>query len=114
MSVIKDIYKDLIKSEDLSLEKILAILLKSDDNLALKTQVDNPLGLSILSMLAEYLKTKKLKISSKLLKGFIKLYLEYMVSYKRMSRKEIIEGMKSLYQYEKDKEMQKNELMRRY
>ena len=91
---LEKVYDELIESEDITMEKILNLLLKSDDNLPLKSHVDNPVALSTLKLLAFYLEKKKMKYSANILNIFIKSLLEYMVSYKRMGRKEIIEAFK--------------------
>lgn len=102
-----DLYKELTASEDITMEKILNFLLKSDKDLPLKSHIENPVALATLSVLAEYLEKKELKKSANILKIFIRVFLEYMVSYKRLGRKEIIEAFKSRIEKEEREKLQR-------
>jgi hypothetical protein len=57
-------------------------------------------------MISDLLDDLQLPKSSKLLKNFIEYYLRYMVSYKRMSRIEVIKALSSLL--EEKEEMDNN------
>ena len=109
---LEGLQRDLFKSDDLSFQKILNELLRSDANLPLKTQIENPLNLAMLKTLASLLKIRKMKKSGKMIDDFIKVFLEYMVSYKRKSRAEIIDAVK--HQLENEDNKQINQLLRRY
>jgi len=109
---LEGLQSDLFKTEDLSFQKILNELMRSDVNLPLKTQIENPLNLAILKVLANMLKQRGMKKSGKILDDFIRTFLEYMVSYKRMSRKEIIDAVK--HQLESKDDTQFQQLLKRY
>lgn len=81
-------------SED-SIEKILGNLL-TDNNIELKTEINNPFALSVLKTIQKYLKEKKLQKSSGFIKIFIKYLLKYYVSYERKSRTEIVDAVKGM------------------
>jgi len=87
---------ELIRKEGSSPEQILNVLLSKDGNLAMKTEIENPLELALLNCYADHLDKKKLKRSAKFIRGFIEWYLQYMVSYRRKSRKEIIDALIAL------------------
>jgi hypothetical protein len=93
---LNEVYAELQKGDELNAEKILNFLLTSDKNLSMKTHILNPLELSILETYAEFLETRKLKKSAKLLKEWIRIFKENMVSYKRMSREEITKTLSAM------------------
>lgn len=86
----EEIYKELEKAEEETFEKILSKMLESDKNLPLKTHIVFPHEISVLSVIAEKLENDKFLKSASLLKIYIQKYIEYMVSYKRLSREEIV------------------------
>ena len=90
-----EVYENDLKPavDDLSLNKILISLISDKKNISLKTELHNPLGLSVLNMLADYFESKDYPISAGILRDFIETYMEYMVSYKRKSRKEVIKAL---------------------
>lgn len=102
-----DIFNELIESTDISLQQILNNLLDGSQNLDLKTQIVKPKQLASLNVLSDLLKEMKFKDSSKMLKDFIEIYLRYMVSYERQSRKEIIRAVSSLLERENKDLVQK-------
>ena len=95
------VFDELIpKSEDISLQQILNTLLDGKHNLDLKTEIFKPKDLSSLKILAEFLGKLKYPKSQMVLESFIKIYLRYMVSFERKSRKEIIQAISSLFEKE--------------
>jgi hypothetical protein len=94
----EDIFGELISENEESFEKILLALLDKE-NLTMKTEIQKPLNLTRLYIFGAWLKAEKMDRCSQLIDSFIQKYLEFMVSNKRQSRKEIIqaltEGMKS-------------------
>jgi hypothetical protein len=93
---------DLDEVDDVSLNQILNNLLSAKENLELKTHVFKPKELSALTVLAKYLRDKEFFISATVLDNFIELYLKYMVSYKRLSRKEVIKALSSMIPEEEE------------
>jgi len=100
--------------DDLSLQKILNSLLNAKENLELKTHILAPLDLAKLFFLADYLdvrfptqydeKTNKnYSLSGKAIKSFITIYLKYMVSWNRESRREIIRAVSSMFHSDIDR-----------
>lgn len=114
MSAIKDFFGALKKGGGSTANELLNGMVTEDENLALKSDVDNPLALNVLNMVKDYLKTNKMNKSSTLLDGFITGYLRYRIPYKRMSRKEMIEGITAVYKYEMAQQKQREGLMRSY
>jgi len=74
---------------------ILKDLVNIDKNLSLKTEINRPRNLAILKIISEYSQSLNLERTNKLLESFIEIFQRYMVSYKRGSRTEIIEALKS-------------------
>lgn len=99
---------DLDDMDDISFQRILVNLLKGDKDLDLKTEITKPRELAKLKLLSEFLKdSKMIKTGSyiggredneeeKKEEGFIGIYLRYMVSKDRESRRETIRAIQSL------------------
>jgi hypothetical protein len=83
--------------EEITYEKILSSLLNSED-LNLKTEIRSPQKLAGLFTYAKYLNQLGLSDSKDLLEAYIDILNEYMVSYERASRKEIIEAVRSMFE----------------
>ncbi len=90
------ILDEIIESKDITIQQILNNLLDGNDNLDLKTHIFRPKQLATLSILNTHLENLKFTKSSKLIESFIDTYLRYMVSYKRMSRIEVIKALTNL------------------
>lgn len=63
--------------------------LLSKDDIETKTHIFKPKKIAVLNIVADLLKSFNLPKSSAIIERFIELYLIYMVSYNRESRKEI-------------------------
>lgn len=92
--------KEIILTKDISLQKILNNLLDGSKDLDLKTHIFKPRQLAGLIALANYLKTIKLTNTSKLIIDFVDDFLRKMVSYKRLSRIEIVKAISAFYEKE--------------
>lgn len=92
------VFDELVPSDDVSLQQILNNLLDGKENLDLKTHIIKPKILASLKTFAEVLDTLSYPKSSKVLERFIVIYLRYMVSFNRESRKEIIKAISSLFE----------------
>lgn len=91
---------DLIPTESSTFEEILNTLLKGDKDLDLKTHIHNPKNLAILKSIADYLKNELKDIDEKqeianIIYNFLETFLRYMISFDRLSRKEIIKAIAS-------------------
>jgi len=75
---------------------------KEDVNL--KTEIDRPVELAILSSVAGYLRQRKYPKSAKVIETFVTEYRLNMVSYKRQSRKEFIEALRAAAREERAEE----------
>ena len=102
MSELREMFKEIIPKTDLSLITTLNNLLDSENNLHLKTHIHKPIHITILTLIADYIKLSGHKPPSDLLFNFIENFLENMVSYKRLSRTEIIKAISSLQQTKDD------------
>ena len=87
--------------DDISFQQILNNLLNAENNLNLKTQVNKPKQLASLFILSKYLEKNNFENSGKLLESFINIFLEYMISYRREGRKEVIRALTNLIETEK-------------
>jgi len=92
MSVLDEI----IKTEEISLQQILNNLLSGDKDLDLKTHIHRPKQLASLVVMSNHLDDTGFDGSAKLIDKFINKYSRYMVSFKRMSRIEIIKALSHL------------------
>jgi len=90
---------ELKKSDENELSKLISELI-NDRNIELKTEISNPLIMSILDSLGDYLEQKGLKQSSNLLKSFLFWFRVNMISFNRKSRTEYIKAINSLYSSE--------------
>jgi hypothetical protein len=86
------IFSELLETKETKLEDILSNLINRND-VELKTEIHNPLTISTLDVLAISLKENNLNISSNLLANFLLWFRINMISYKRLSRQEIIKGI---------------------
>lgn len=84
--------KSLSRDTEITIQQILNSLMDGKKNLALKSHIYKPKKIATLKVIAKYLKGIGYLISAKLVKDFIKFYLEFMVSYNRLGRKEIIKA----------------------
>lgn len=86
--------------DETSLNQILISLISDKRNISLKTELHNPKALAVLSMLSDYFERKEYTITSGVIDKFIETYMEYMVSNKRRSRKEIIKALTAWFERE--------------
>ncbi len=84
--------KSLSKDNKISFQQILNNLLDGKENLELKSHIFKPKALAGLKSLSNYLKVLKYPTSAEVIDKFITTYLEYMISYKRLSRTEVIKA----------------------
>lgn len=92
------IRESLDMEEEITYQKILSSLLDKSKSLTMKTEIRSPQKLSGLYILSKYLKKKDMVNSGNLLSSYIDIINEYMVSYNRQSRKEIIDAVKSMFE----------------
>jgi len=78
-----------------SIQEILLSLISDKTNLTLKTEIHNPKALALIKMFSNYLEQRQYPKSSQFISNFIDIYLEYMVSKDRESRREIIKAISS-------------------
>lgn len=96
------IFDDMIEANDISLQQILNNLLDGSKDLDLKSHIFKPKQLASLNILSDLLTRLKYKKSSKVINDFIGIYLRYMVSFERLSRKEIIKALSNLVEKENE------------
>lgn len=65
------------------------------DGVKYKTEIHNPLALTILARTGLYAKERKLPKTARLIESFLGIFETKMVSYKRKSRAEFIEALKA-------------------
>lgn len=85
--------KTLSRDNKITRDEILNNLLNGKKNLELKTHIFKPKALAGLKSIEVYLNTHGYVKSAEIIKKFIRTYLKYMVSYKRLSRTEIIKAL---------------------
>lgn len=94
----EEVLNDLMEIQDSSFKEILNNLLDGEQNLDLKTHIHKPKELASLNVISTLLETMGYNKSSNLILQFIEIYLRYMVSFKRLSRSEIIRAISNLTQ----------------
>ena len=94
----EEVLNELMEIQDSSFKEILNNLLDGEENLDLKTHIHKPKELASLNVIAVMLETMGYNKSSNLILNFIEIYLRYMVSFKRLSRSEIIRAISNLSQ----------------
>ena len=87
--------------EDISPEQILSQLLKKK-KVEFHTEINNPLNMTALEVLADYV---EIKIVKKILKKWIKKFKTNMVAYDRKRATEIVEAYKSRKESEEEKSL---------
>ena len=95
--------EDIQEINDLTFKEILNNLLDKD-NLELKTHIFKPKQLATLKVFGEMMSSYKYPKSAKIIKDFLDIYLTYMVSFNRESRKEIIKALTHLIEDEHQKQ----------
>ena len=93
---ISDIKDLILNDNDNDFQKIMNQMLSGGDDIDLKTEISHPFHLTILKSLETYAIEKKLFKTAQTINQIIYYYCRYMISHKRMSRIEIIEGLKAL------------------
>jgi len=75
---------------------ILVSLIDGTKDIDLKTEISDPMGLTVLTLSKDYLKSLGLPLSSKLVELFIDIFLRYQISKDRKSREEVIRALEAL------------------
>lgn len=88
---------DLLEKSDAENEffKILDVLISSDSNLDLKTEIDKPFKFSALKCYSDFLKSNNMVESANVLEIFMSDSFRYLISKNRKSRDEIIKALQS-------------------
>lgn len=97
-----DKLRDIVRDKPTTLDIITSML--DDENIEMKTEITNPYALDTLMVFAKHMKKCGFKDAGNILKFWKNLLLKYMVSNKRMSRKEITEILKGYFTIEREKE----------
>ena len=88
---------------DEEIAQLVSELINSKD-VELKTQIDNPVLISLMDTLADYLADRNLQQSSNLIANLLFHFRVNMVSYKRKSREEYIKALIGVKEEEKEKQ----------
>lgn len=96
------IIEDFIESNDLTYQEILNTLLDGEQNLDLKTHIFRPKQLASLFILGTLLKEYDYHRSAGKINTFLDKFLRFMVSFNRLSRREIVDAIKSNIAEEKE------------
>lgn len=106
MSKIKNPLQDLrnskIREHPTTLDVVSALM--NTDNIVMKTEISNPYALDTLKLYGTHLQNHGQELAGNLILEWIEILLEYMVSNKRASRKEITEILKGYFTLEREKE----------
>jgi hypothetical protein len=96
------LFDEMENAQGININEILNKMVTGEADLEQKSHILDPVALMLLKTLAGLLEQYKLSTSAKTLETVIKYYLLYMISYKRMSREEIIFAVSQMM---KDKEL---------
>lgn len=99
----KNLLDFFIEGNQKGYQEILNVMLEGDNDLDLKTHITKPKQLASLYTLQEYI-SAKLPSTALLIDIFTQKFLRYMVSFKRMSRIEIIKALSIVTANESDLE----------
>lgn len=86
-------FEAMVPGDDLSSERILDKLTTVDRNIAVKTELINPLAIARLQAYARWCKNEEMTIGSDNITDFIKDYMVDMISNKRKGRLEVIHAI---------------------
>lgn len=81
-------------------QKIVEELLNPEKNLDTKTELDHPIKWAVLEVIKQLVEDKDMKISAKVIIKFIKSSLTYLISHNREGRKEYVQALNALTQFE--------------
>lgn len=84
-------------------EKKLPSELFTKSNIDVKTEISNPISITTLEIMADYLKDYSPTIAQ-YIKQYVKRFKINMVSYKRKSREEFVDSLKNVQILEKETE----------
>jgi hypothetical protein len=86
-------FEAMVPGDDLSSERILDKLTTVDKNIAVKTELINPLVIARLQAYARWCKNEEMTIADDIITKFIKDYMVDMISNKRKGRLEVIHAI---------------------
>lgn len=86
------------QQEKAVMQEILNTLLDASENLDLKTHINRPKQLTALRLIGVVASKIDYTFFAGLIKGFLKTYFRYMISYKRLSREETIRALTTMVQ----------------
>ena len=86
-------FEAMVPGDDLSSERILDKLTTVDKNIAVKTELVNPLAIARLQAYARWCKNEEMTIANDIITEFIKDYMIDMISNKRKGRLEVIHAI---------------------
>lgn len=86
-------FESMVPGDDLSSERILDKLTTVDRNIAVKTELINPLATARLQAYARWCKNEEMTIADDIITKFIKDYMVDMISNKRKGRLEVIHAI---------------------
>lgn len=112
--MVEEFFKMLEEYKGDSVEDILNKTITPED-IQLKTEYPNPVAVTKLRLLGEWLELNDIPEGKKIISLYIEEFSKNMVSYKRGSRKEIIQGIIGIMQrqlYEKNGMFGKEEMIR--
>lgn len=110
----RNVFERLLKKDEgnTTLETI-KLLSRKDANLALKTEIADPLRLTIFKQLSVYLTKKKMMITGGILSNIHDDYLAYMVSKNRKGREEIIKALVAVAERDRQEQTTREKLVER-
>lgn len=88
--------------EEVKPEQILQSLIQKDNSIRLKTHIVAPTDISVLRMLQETLRNYKMEKTAETINVFLNYYEEYMVSFNRESRREVITALSNVLAQQKE------------
>lgn len=89
-------------NDDNAIAQTMRLLAENDENIDLKSEINEPMKLAVWDMLIEYWENRGLKQTANMAKLLKTKYIINMVSYKRKSRKEMIQALQSINAHEEE------------
>lgn len=101
------------EEEESKVKEVMELLTSGGDNLSLKTEIPDPLRLSMWEGLRRYAENKEMTQTSSIMEGIKDSLLEFQVSKNRKSREEVIEALQSLGAMETEEKDKMKKLLER-
>jgi len=89
---------DLFEQKELNIQQKIVEELLNEKNLDRKTELAKPLRWSVMTTIENFLQSKQMALTQKIINDFTQLSFKYLISHERKSREEYIQALGNLTQ----------------